>query len=130
MDVYQLDYDLLNFENRYSHVIILSYGDRYYGHVYIVNKDDPDDLISIIGIRSSLYNLLCENHGFKNTANYILNSYLIFGRFLECETITIEHPIGIMIEIANKFGFDSDFHFQTLNGPNVAMGEYNITYEK
>lgn len=133
MDIYEKDYELLNFRGYYSHVIILSYNSRYYGHVYIVDNNNVDndivEPISIVGIRSSIYNLLCENHGFqriKGIAYYILDSYLLLAKLLNLDVITIEHPIGNMVQIARKFGFDRNFYFETNKKPNVKVDSYNI----
>jgi hypothetical protein len=130
MDIYERDYELLNFRGYYSHVIILSYNSRYYGHVYIVDSSDvEEEPISIIGIRSSIYNLLCENHGFqrvRNIAYYILDSYRSLAKLLNLEVITIENPIGSMVGIARKFGFDRNFYFETSKEPKIKVGSYTL----
>lgn len=130
MDVYTIDNYIFNSNKCYSHVLVISYKGRYYGHVYINNNHDCDEEpISIVGIRSSLYNLLCENHGFqkiKNIAYYILHAYLSLAKSLGIDVITIESPIGVMVKLANKFGFDDDFYFSTTKIPNVNVGRYKL----
>jgi hypothetical protein len=109
-DIYEKDMENL------PRAFVITYKGRYYGHVYQEHYLTDNDA-SLIGIRTSIYNMLCENHGFKRINNIACTLLDVFvGYFKEKEDVVyITNPLGPMKRIAKDFGFDNGFSFSTKN---------------
>lgn len=111
-DIYEKDMETHMFQK----VFIITYNNRYYGHVYQENYMSDTDA-SLIGIRTSIYNILAEKHGFyrfKNIGTILLDAYASFFDGI-LDKIYITNPIGVMKYIALKFGFDKEFSYDPTN---------------
>lgn len=115
-DIYEKDTEW----HLYERVFILCYKGRYLAHVYYEKYDK-----GIIGIRSSLFNLLSPFHGIPNikgVAFLLLEGYRDWVLQSGVKELFIIQPIGPMLNIAEKYGFDEETHrFSTQQEPNVEV---------
>jgi len=112
-DTYEKDADFFNLEDKYSHIVIMSYKDRYYGHIYIDLKERK-----IIGLRTSLYNLLCENHGFLKITDvgiYLLDGCVKIAKDNNLEELFFENTNPIIEKVCKDYGFDENNRLDLTN---------------
>lgn len=107
-DTFEKDADFFNVEEKYTHIIIMTYRNRYYGHIYMdINEK------KITGLRTSLYNFLCENHGFiklKDVGYYLLDECVKLAKDNKLDELFIENINPIMKRVCNEYGFDENHH--------------------
>ena len=109
-DIYDKDGEWKTPNNNYEMIFVITYNGRYYGHVY---QDVYGwDTVGLIGIRTSLYNMLAPNHGIqslKNIAYILLDAYNHYiTKYTSNQRLYIIQPIGQMIKLSRNYGFDQD----------------------
>lgn len=110
LDIYDKDGEYQTPNNNYEMIFVITYNGRYYGHVY--QDVNGWDTVGLIGIRTSIYNMLAPNHGIqklKDIAYVLLDAYnhYIF-RYTKNDRLYIIQPIGPMIRLSRNYGFDED----------------------
>lgn len=107
-DVYEKDLE----PRRKEAVLILTCDNRYLAHVYVEGYCATDRGNSLIGIRSSLYNLLSPLHNIPSIKGigYIMldtfNKYIT--EYTDHTHMHISQPIGPMHRISESYGFVDD----------------------
>ena len=91
-----------NLRSKRIHVAITEKG-GYLGHVYTWEDELRGKFISMIGIRSSIMNLIDWN--LKGMAKRLINSVLIYARSRGFKRVCAQEPIGPMPQILSRCGF-------------------------
>lgn len=127
LDVYEKDYEFLKNSELITNVIVLTFNKNYIGHVYLSESEEE---MSIIGIRTSLIYIILKNRGlnlFKNVAYILLDAFRKYSIEKNASSISIENPIGPMIDIAEKYGFEENT-FDLENEPLVDVPEFILHF--
>jgi hypothetical protein len=132
-DVYDKDIDYLI--GRYAMlkiVVLTDENGNYLGHIY-QNISEDDEYASFIGIRSSLLNIakrLYEMKYVSNISYYLLDSSINMLKIIEREKLgaRLEHPIGSMIAISVKYGFDENYQFDLKWKAKINIGAYSLLF--
>lgn len=127
-DIYDKDGEWLTPNNNYDMIFIVTYNGRYYGHVY--HDVYGWDTVGLIGIRTSLYNMLAPIHGIqslKDIAYILLDAYNHYvSNYTSNSKLYIIQPIGPMIRLSRNYGFDQDNSLVAGLQPLVEIPAYDF----
>ena len=98
------DEDYVSYNKNNSALVLLDSIDyNYLGHIYIWPSMDYNETCDVIGIRTSIVNLLCQKT--KKIGIKIIASAILWAHENKFKLLRIQQPLDIMATIAQKLGF-------------------------